>query len=121
MIRLFLAALLPSLIAAITLPALGQRQERPQQAPEPKGKVSVLDSEFKPDLVSIAVGESVRWTNQSERDHKIVAEKDAFAAGTIKAGKTLTRTFEKAGTFKYYCSLHPRAKGTVEVKPAAAR
>lgn len=123
MIRLFLASLLPSLLALLTLPAWALspsdrpalHQNRPAQD-DPAETVAIKGSSFDRSSVSVRAGESVQWTNADERDHAIVADKGEFKSGTIKPGKSWTRTFDKAGTFKYHCSLHPRAKGTVKVE-----
>ena len=78
--------------------------------------VSIKDGKFSPAAVSIAVNDSVEWTNDDNRDHRIVAGDGSFDSGTIKPGKTFAVKFTKAGTFSYACTLHPREKGTIVVK-----
>ena len=129
MIRLFLAALLPSLLALLALPVLARPAERssaiqnrqPQQAVG--AEVGIEDAAFTPDAVEIEVGESVRWTNRSSRDHQvvIVREKQEIKSPAIRGGKSWTRKFTEAGTYQFHCSYHPRAKGTLKVVPASRR
>lgn len=123
MIRLFFAALLPSLLAIITLPALAlstsgrpamQEKRQPQQAVT--ATVGIHVAKFDPASSEIKPGEVVLWENDSDRDHEIVGDKNEFKSGTIKPGKSWSYTFEKAGTYKYHCALHPRAKGVVKVQ-----
>lgn len=131
MIRLFLASLLPSLIALIALPALARsgadrpvvrepiaEQDRRQekQAKLADATVNITDSAFNPAKTSIRVGQTVEWTNGDERDHQVSADKGAFKSGTIKPGASFSHKFDKAGEFKFHCPLHPRAKGTISVK-----
>jgi plastocyanin len=65
----------------------------------------------------------VRWTNQSNRDHRIVIvrEKEKIQSPVIAGGKTWTRKFTTAGTYEFQCAYHPRAKGTLKVVPAERR
>ena len=37
-------------------------------------------------------------------------------SGAIKPGESFTQTFDKAGTFEYFCEFHPNMKGTIVVK-----
>lgn len=120
MIRLFFAALLPSLLAVIMLPALALSSRPPVQQRQPPtppvaATVGIGASSFEPAEVAIRAGETVRWENASDRDHQIVAEEQAFKSGTIKPGKTWSYTFPSPGTYRYHCALHPRAKGSVKV------
>ena len=121
MIRLFLAALVPSLLAVIMLPALAESsrpvQDRPPPLPPVAATVGINSSSFEPASVTIKAGETLGWQNASDRDHQIVADDKQFKSGTIKPGKTWSFTFQTAGTFRYHCALHPRAKGTVKVEP----
>ena len=122
MIRLFFAALLPSLLAVIMLPALAHSSRPPVQQRQPPvppaaASVGIGPSSFDPAAVTIKPGETVAWENSSDRDHQIVADEQHFKSGTIKPGKSWRHTFESPGTYRYHCALHPRAKGTVKVEP----
>lgn len=123
MIRLFFAALLPSLLAIITVPALAlstaqrpvlQEKRQPQQAVA--ATVGIQATKFEPSAAQVKPGETVLWENNTDRDHEIIGDKNEFKSGTIKAGKSWSHSFEKAGTYKYNCALHPRAKGVVKVE-----
>ena len=120
MIRLFFAALIPSLLAVIMLPTLAESsrplQDRPPPLPPVAATVGINASSFEPASVTIKAGETVGWENSSDRDHQIVADEKQFKSGTIKPGKGWRHTFESAGTYRYHCALHPRAKGTVTVE-----
>jgi plastocyanin len=131
MIRLFLAALLPSLLAFLTLPVLAfSSADRPAVRLQERNiqqaiaaDISIKDASFDPSEEEIKVGETVRWTNQSNRDHRIVIvrEKEKIQSPVIAGGKTWTRKFTTAGTYEFHCAYHPRAKGTLKVVPAERR
>ena len=74
---------------------------------------------FSPKSITVAVGTKVIWKNTSDAAHNVVgtARNAKFKAYNAKllAGKSVSYTFTKAGTYKYYCSIHPYMKGTVTV------
>lgn len=92
------------------LAALGARALAPKQR-----RVSIDEMKFNPATVDVAVGESVRWTNDDQRDHTVSAADGSFKSGNLRSGDSFEHTFKKAGTFSYACSYHPRMKGTVNV------
>ena len=78
--------------------------------------VRAHDLEFKPDHVTIAVGEAVTWKfDDGGLAHNVVADKGDFKSKVLKRG-TFSHTFPNAGTFAYVCTLHPQMKGEVEVR-----
>ncbi len=77
--------------------------------------VSIKGLKFKPDTITIKVGETVTWTNNDDHDHTVVADDESFKSGKLGHGDTFEHKFTKKGKFKYSCSYHPREKGTVVV------
>jgi plastocyanin len=77
--------------------------------------VSIKDMKFDPADLDIAVGDTVTWTNNDDRDHTVVATDKAFKSDNLSKGDTYQYTFKKAGKFSYSCSYHPRMKGTITV------
>lgn len=80
-----------------------------------KKPVSIQEMKFNPSSLDINVGDVVRWTNNDERDHTVVAADGSFKSGNLRRGDSFEHTFDKAGKFAYSCSYHPRMKGTVNV------
>jgi amicyanin len=76
-------------------------------------QVSIKDSKFRPDTVTVKKGDTVTWTNMDTMTHD-VKFKDAESPD-MKKGETYSRTFDKAGTFDYICEIHPYMKGKVVV------
>ena len=75
--------------------------------------VAIKGMKFDPAQIQIAVGDSVTWTNQDDRDHTVAGP--GFKSGNLSKGDTFQHTFTKAGKFSYACSYHPRMKGVVIV------
>ena len=71
---------------------------------------------YKPDVVTIKVGETVLWRNVESAPHTITSVNDAWKdSGLIKKDDTFSHTFVAAGTFAYRCTAHPTMTGTVIV------
>jgi plastocyanin len=81
-------------------------------------EVTIKDMAFDPDKLDIQVGETVKWTNEDDRDHTVNCKQkeNGFKSGNLGNGDTFEQKFEKAGKYAYNCSYHPRMKGTITVK-----
>ena len=75
---------------------------------------------FEPASVTISKGDTVTWTNNAGFPHNIVFDEDAVPAGVnadalsnedyLNApGETVTRKFDVAGEYNYYCEPHQGA------------
>jgi plastocyanin len=75
-------------------------------------QVEVGDNFFSPSSLTIAVGDSVTWTNGGSMPHNVVADNGSFRSGNASASAwSYTRTFTSAGDFRYFCELHGAAGG----------
>jgi plastocyanin len=84
------------------------------------GKFVFTDSDAK-----IKQGQSVKWVAvDSGVTHQLVpdSEGDALTATDVfDSGSSPNQTFDKAGTIKYHCSVHPKSmRGTITVAAAQA-
>jgi LPXTG-motif cell wall-anchored protein len=68
--------------------------------------VSMLDDDFSPAQISIAVGESVTFANQGDRPHTATADDGSFDTGSVDPAASAEVTFDTAGTFPFYCQFH---------------
>jgi len=78
-------------------------------------KVNIIEFTYQPDPVVVQVGGKVIWQNQDTAPHTATADDDSWDTGTIEKGKIGSETFKEAGTFAYFCEIHPDMRGTVEV------
>src|SRR5262249_55084759 len=72
---------------------------------------------FDPASVTIQVGDQVQWTWDSS-DHSTTSgspgmPNNIWDSGIHNQGATFTRTFNSAGTFPYYCTVHGGCCGMV--------
>ena len=84
---------------------------------------------YVPADITINVGDTVVWTNdEPQMAHTVTAGDlgadpntvgydypDGFDSQFMMAGAAFEWTFDKAGTYPYYCQLHPWMVGTVQV------
>lgn len=82
-----------------------------------EGKVHKVQIEnFKLPTLEINVGDSIEWTNLDSAPHTATADNNAFDTDRIEKGDAHSITFNKPGTYSYYCAVHPYMKGTVTVR-----
>ena|SRR5215218_6914146 len=90
-------------------------------APAPSGeavraaKVKIVEFTYGPDPVTVQVGGKVIWQNEDTAPHTATADDGSFDTGTLARGKIKSETFKRAGTYPYFCEIHPTMHGTVEV------
>jgi plastocyanin len=77
--------------------------------------VDIAGFAFSPATVTVAVGDTVTWTNGDAVNHTATADDASFNTGTIAAGSSRSATFSTAGTFAYHCSIHPAMTATIVV------
>jgi plastocyanin len=92
-----------------------------ESEPAPSGqaaraeKVEIVDFVYEPDPVVVQIGGKVTWINQDSAPHTATADDGSFDTGTLEQGKLKSETFKQAGTYTYFCEVHPTMHGTVEV------
>lgn len=83
--------------------------------------VLVKGFRFQPRSASVAVGETITWTQTDNTIHTITAgtpgrPSGAFDHQDFGQGESFSFTFERAGDFPYFCSIHPEGmRGEVKV------
>lgn len=78
-------------------------------------EVSISQMQFKPARITVKKGATVTWTQADRMPHTVTASDGKFESGALSGGATYSQSFAEAGTFSYYCSLHPSMRGEVVV------
>jgi len=78
--------------------------------------VSVGDNFFSPQSIAVNAGEAVEWKNDGNLPHTVTSDTGTFDSGLVMKTNAFSQTFEVAGTFTYYCAVHPEMVGTVVVE-----
>jgi plastocyanin len=80
-------------------------------------QVAIEDFAFTPAELTVKAGTTVIWTNKDDEPHLVVSTTGVFQSAALDTDEAFRFTFNEAGSFTYFCSLHPHMKGTVTVTP----
>jgi plastocyanin len=78
--------------------------------------ITIDNFTFSPKELTVAVGTTVKWVNHDDIPHTIVEKKTTFRSKALDTDDSYSFTFTSAGTFDYFCGLHPHMVGQVIVK-----
>src|SRR5499427_3899347 len=78
--------------------------------------VKIDNFSFGPQELTVAVGTKVTWTNRDDIPHTVVSTNDLFKSKALDTDDQFSFTFDKPGTYEYFCSIHPKMTGKVIVK-----
>nr|WP_306266506.1 cupredoxin family copper-binding protein [Pararhizobium sp. IMCC3301] len=105
---------MPSIFKSITATAAVILFAGTAQAAEIK--VDIQGFKFKPAQINVSVGDTVAFTNRDGAPHTASAVDGSFETGTLSKGKSKSIAFDSAGTYAFFCAIHPKMKATVVVK-----
>ena len=86
-----------------------------QQKPETM-EVKIDNFSFGPGTLTVPVGTTVTWTNHDDIPHTVVSTEGAFKSKVLDTDEKFSFTFSKAGSYPYFCSIHPKMTGRVVVQ-----
>ncbi|MDB5609742.1 MAG: blue (type 1) copper domain protein [Bradyrhizobium sp.] len=78
--------------------------------------ITIDNFTFAPPDLTVAVGTTVKWVNHDDIPHSVVNKDKAFRSKALDTDDSYSFTFASAGTFDYFCGLHPHMVGKVIVK-----
>ena len=92
----------------------GTRKSTPvfQQHPQ-TFDVKIDNFTFGPADLTVPVGSTVTWTNRDDIPHTVVSVDKVFKSKVLDTDEKFSYTFAKAGSFPYFCSIHPKMTGKV--------
>ena len=103
-----------SLAVVLMVPVVGLALSASARAADTRD-VHVDNFTFSPQAITVPKGTTVVWINRDDTPHRIVAVKNQFKSPVLDTDETFRWTFAEAGTFAYFCSMHPHMTGTVTV------
>jgi plastocyanin len=77
--------------------------------------ISIENFAFAPAELTAAPGTTVVWTNHDDIPHTVTSTEGAFKSHALDTDDSFSFTFGKAGSYRYFCSLHPHMVGMVKV------
>jgi YVTN family beta-propeller protein len=85
------------------------------QAPAAGTKVSIAAFAFGPQALTVKAGDRVTWSNDDGAPHTVTFKDGSVSSKSLSPGGTFARTFDRPGTYEYFCSFHPFMTGRVVV------
>jgi plastocyanin len=104
--------------AALCLGALVLCAAGAATIPLGNGRINIDNFTFGPAMLTVAAGSKVTWTNRDDIPHTVVdaADQRQFKSSPLDTGDSFSYVFGKPGTYRFFCSIHPRMQGTVVVR-----
>jgi amicyanin len=82
-----------------------------------KADVVIENFSFSPQTFTLPAGATVTWTNRDSMPHTVTSTDKRFPKSPVmKPGQSYSNKFAAAGTYSYFCSIHPRMTGKIIVK-----
>ena len=112
-----IAVLTAALVLGMGTIAVGQRNflAGAQQKTETT-EVQIDNFSFGPGTLTVPVGTTVTWTNRDDIPHTVVSTDGVFKSKVLDTDEKFAYTFGKAGSYPYFCSIHPKMTGKVIVE-----
>ncbi len=78
--------------------------------------VEITDFEFEPVNLSMPYNTSVIWSNSDTARHNAKARDGSWGTEDLDEGEEDAVIFDEAGTWEYYCTIHPYMEGILTVR-----
>jgi plastocyanin len=115
--NVWVASFAAAVVIAIVLQLAGSPSVAANdQSSAANAEVKIDNFSFGPQTVTVPVGATVTWTNRDDIPHTVVSTDGLFNSKVRDTDEKFSYTFAKAGTYPYYCSVHPKMTGKVVVQ-----
>ena len=107
-----------AMLVMLTMPLLaGSRSVMANDQPSvANAEITIDNFSFGPETLKVSVGTTVTWTNRDDIPHTVVSTDGVFKSKVRDTDEKFSYTFAKAGTYPYFCSVHPKMTGKVVVQ-----
>jgi plastocyanin len=85
-------------------------------APASSTIVMAKEFMFAPTSLTVDAGSTVTWTNKDDEPHTVVSDSGLFRSAALDTNESFSFRFDKPGTYRYMCTIHPRMTGTIVVR-----
>lgn len=82
--------------------------------------VAIRNFAFVPPSLTIQAGDTVRWTNEDVAPHTSTSDTAIWDSEILNQGQSFSFTFTNAGSYPYFCEVHPSMRGAIEVQAGTA-
>jgi plastocyanin len=78
--------------------------------------IAIDNFSFTPREITVASGTTITWVNRDDVPHTVVSTDKKFKSKAMDTDEQFSFTFTDAGTYSYFCSVHPIMIGKITVK-----
>jgi plastocyanin len=79
-------------------------------------EIKIDNFTFAPTMLIVRKGTRITWTNRDDIPHTVVENDKLFKSHVLDTGEAFTFTPTQPGTYKYYCSIHPKMTAELIVR-----
>lgn len=79
-------------------------------------QVEIVEFAFSPETLTVPAGTTVTWLNSDSVSHTATSDDDVWDSDTLASGGEFSFTLDEAGTFSYFCKIHPSMTGSIVVE-----
>lgn len=109
-----LAVALPLVLAASLI--LHATRATKEEKASSSAEIRVDNFSFAPQTLTVSVNSTVTWINRDDVPHVIASNDGLFQSKALDTDDKYSYTFTKPGTYAYYCSVHPKMVGKIQVQ-----
>lgn len=80
-------------------------------------EVNIDNFTFTPKELTVKAGTAIVFHNRDDIPHVVVGANGEFHSKALDTDDSFSFTFAKAGTYAYFCGLHPQMQGRIIVTP----
>lgn len=110
------AGLAAQVMFALLLSGLSSVKANAQQPSPATPEVQIDNFSFGPETLTVPVGTTVTWINHDDIPHSVVSTDKVFKSKLLDKNEKFSYTFSKAGSYPYFCSIHPKMTGKIVVQ-----
>ncbi|SAK91354.1 blue (type1) copper domain-containing protein [Caballeronia fortuita] len=103
-------------VISVAIPPACAQEPAQQVAATNAPTISIDNFAFNQATITVPAGTKVTWVNHDDMLHTVADEGKSFKSDPLDSGDSFSHVFDKPGTYKYFCSLHPHMTGTVVVQ-----
>jgi amicyanin len=81
-------------------------------------EIKIDNFSFTPKSLTIKPGTAVTWMNRDDIPHNVVSTENKFSSPILDTDQAFSFRFREAGSYPYFCKLHPMMTGTIVVERA---
>jgi plastocyanin len=112
-------AALVALAGALAASALLLPHTLPAAQKASMAAVTIDNFSFKTPVITVTAGTTITWTNRDDIPHTVTADDGpppSYRSHPLDTGDHFAWLFGTPGTYRYFCSIHPKMRGTVIVQ-----